>query len=424
MSSATVFPRRITGIDGQDLKAAFLGATAFLEQQVPAINALNVFPVPDGDTGTNMALTMRATIGAVADSPEHHVGHVAQKMAQGALMGARGNSGVILSQIVRGFAKSIAEVASLDARRLAEALQGATRTAYQGVTKPVEGTMLTVIRKAAEAAEQVANAGGDCDAVLAAATEAARVAVADTPNLLAVLRDAGVVDSGGQGVWVLLDGMLRTLRGETPPALGEVAQTTTAHAVFSGEQTYGYCTQFLIQGAGLNIDEITRRLDPIGDSMVVVGDENLVRVHIHTFQPGDALNVGSALGILRNISIENMQIQHDVWKEERKAVKPIIEGVSIVAVAAGDGFTKLFESLGVQEVVLGGHTMNPSAQDLVSAIERTPTREVILLPNNDNILLTARQAAALTSRHVGIVPTTTLAQGVAAALAVKFGESF
>jgi DAK2 domain fusion protein YloV len=413
-------------VDGQKLKAAFGGGAAWLERQATAINALNVFPVPDGDTGTNMSLTMRATLGAVANSPEHHVGRLAAELARGALMGARGNSGVILSQIVRGFAKAIEDEPLLDGAALAKALAGATRTAYAGIAKPVEGTMLTVIRRASEAAQAAAERGGDLEEVLAAATEAARLAVAETPKQLAVLREAGVVDAGGQGLYVLLEGALRTLRGEPIPEAGGDLATVSIEG-FAGEQAYGYCTQFLIQGEHLDSSALHRELEPLGDSLLVVGDETVLRVHLHTFDPGAAIQIGTRLGILRQVSVENMQLQHEDWKQGHAAAATTaapVAGISVIAVAAGDGFRELFRSLGAAQVITGGQTMNPSAQDLLAAIEATPTTDVILLPNNENILLTARQAASLTQRRVGIVPTRTLAQGVSALLGLRVDEDF
>jgi DAK2 domain fusion protein YloV len=417
--------RSVHAIDGQGLKAAFAGGAAWLERQATLINALNVFPVPDGDTGTNMSLTMRSTLGAVANSPEHHVGQVAAAMARGALMGARGNSGVILSQIVRGFAKAIENEPEMDGAVLAKALAGATRTAYAGIAKPVEGTMLTVIRRAAEEAQAAAERGADFETVLATATEAARVAVADTPNQLPVLKEAGVVDAGGQGVYVILDGALRTVRGEPiPETAGDLA--TVAIEGFAGEQAYGYCTQFLIQGENVDTAALQRELEALGDSLIVVGDESVIRVHLHTFDPGGALQVGTRLGILRQVSVENMQLQHEDWKEtHHAAAKPApVSGISVIAVAAGDGFRELFRSLGAVRVITGGQTMNPSAQELFEAIEAAPTTDVIILPNNENIFLTAKQAASLTERRVGIVPTRTLAQGVGAMLAMRLDEEF
>lgn len=423
--SERVRDRSVQALDGQGLRAAFAGGAAWLERQATAINALNVFPVPDGDTGTNMSLTMRSTLGAVANSPEHHVGAMAAAMARGALMGARGNSGVILSQIVRGFAKAIEHEPEMDGAVLARALASATRTAYAGIAKPVEGTMLTVIRRAAEEAQAAADRGADVETVLAAATEAARVAVAETPNLLPVLKEAGVVDAGGQGVYVILDGALRTVRGEPIPETTDDLATVAIEG-FAGEQAYGYCTQFLIQGENVDTAALQRELEALGDSLIVVGDESVIRVHLHTFDPGGAIQIGTRLGILRQVSVENMQLQHEGWKESHlAAAKPApVAGCSVIAVAAGDGFCDLFRSLGAVRVITGGQTMNPSAQDLLEAIESAPTTDVIILPNNENIFMTAQQAASLTERRVGVVPTRTLAQGVGAMLAMRLDQEF
>jgi DAK2 domain fusion protein YloV len=298
MSDGRPAEKRRDRADGQSLKRAVLGAGAWLEQQADAVNALNVFPVPDGDTGTNMSLTMRATAGSVANSAERHVGRIAASMAHGALMGARGNSGVILSQIIRGFARAIEGVGILDGPALAAALEGATKMAYQGVGKPVEGTILTVCRMASEAARASVDVGGSLEDVLYAATIAAREAVANTPNQLAVLKEAGVVDAGGQGLFLLMEGALRTLRGEELPAAA-VAAVQAVSAAPGEEQTYGYCTEFLVAGKQLDADAMRDELGRLGDSLLVVGDDRLVRVHVHTFEPGKAIAVGTAAGILR-----------------------------------------------------------------------------------------------------------------------------
>jgi len=428
--------------DGQELKRLLAAGTAWLEKNAPRINALNVFPVPDGDTGTNMLLTMQAAIAEVADDPSHDAGHIARGISQGALMGARGNSGVILSQILRGFARALDGQSSFDGRGFAAAMREATNTAYNAVTNAVEGTILTVVREAADEAERAAQETQDLGVVLLRTVKAAQKAVEKTPTLLDKLREAGVVDAGGLGLQVILEGALRYLRGE--PIEIEMptesrAQIQKAGALSPEEMEYGYCTEFVLQGRNLDFEKIKRDLMEMGDSALIVGDEYLIRVHIHTFRPGLVLDYATQLGTLHKIKIDNMQEQHEHFiglglEEEMEVEATVAEaeprpqavaveelsGIAVVAVAPGPGLEEVFRSMGASAVVRGGQSMNPSTQELLEAIESVGSDQVILLPNNKNVQLAAEQAVQLTDRQVRIVPTRTVPQGIAALLALNY----
>ncbi len=417
--------KQVDSFSGQALREMFAAATVRLERNATEINALNVFPVPDGDTGTNMLLTMRATLEEASRSPDHSASAISRAMARGALMGARGNSGVILSQIFKGLANGLEDKAVFNGSDLAAALAGASSLAYKGVSQPVEGTILTVIREVSTAAQAAAAEAKGVESVVEAAATAARTAVARTPSLLAVLRDAGVVDAGGQGLSVMLDGIVGYLRGETEEI--ELKEAATPVGVWptkssaqmtleSKEQAYGYCTEFLLAGEKLDPEKIRERLATLGESLLVVGDEETIRVHIHTFDPGTALSYATSLGVLHQIKVQNMDDQHEDFLELKKVGTPAAE-IAIVAVVSGDGLAQVFRSLGAATIVPGGQTMNPSVQQLLEAVETTPSEEVILLPNNHNIVLTATQAQALATKRVEVVPTETIPQGVAALLA-------
>lgn len=414
---------------GHEMREMFSAATAWLEKSASDIDAINVFPVPDGDTGTNMLLTMRNTMEEAYRAQDHSTPAMARALAHGALMGGRGNSGVILSQILRGFAHGLEGKEALTPAELATALQEAATTAYKGLSHPVEGTILTVIRDAADAA-QVAACAPDSDllSVMEAVVIAAKESVARTPTLLPVLREAGVVDAGGQGLYVILEGILYYLKGETEwikyrkpqivastlPLTSQVVQLATEK-----EEPYGYCAEFLLAGQGLNTDKISRKLQGKGQSLIVVGDESTVRVHIHTLDPGDVLHYAVLLGTLHQIKIQNMDEQHAEFVEMQKERAPAAD-IAIIPVAAGVGLSEVFQSLGATAIVPGGQTMNPSVSELLKAIESVPADKVILLPNNKNIILTATQALSLTSKKVKVVPTRSIPQGVAALLAFDF----
>ncbi|MFC2007717.1 DAK2 domain-containing protein [Chloroflexota bacterium] len=414
-------------ISGQDLREMFVAAGDWLEKSAADINALNVFPVPDGDCGTNMLLTTRSCIEEASTVTSPEVSSITKAIARGALMGARGNSGVILSQIWGGFARSLSEKEYINANDLANALLLAAETAYKGMSNPVEGTILTVIREAASAARQEAESGnGDLTSVLEATVNAAREAVANTPSLLPVLMEAGVVDAGGQGLYTLLEGALLCLRGEKA-----LIQSGKSAVIVSGipltarlwqvtgeeEVPFGYCTELLLRGENLDPDEIKSKLESEGQSLMVVGDESTVRIHIHVLDPGDVLHYASSLGTMQSIHIRNMDEQHkDFLEMQGKKGIPTVN-VAVVAVAAGDGLVDVFNSLGVSAVIPGGQTMNPSTRDILQAVEAVSAENIIILPNNKNIVLTAQQVETLSGRNIKVVPAETIPQGVAAMIA-------
>ena len=426
--------KQIDSIDGQDLREMFAAATTWLEKSASDIDALNVFPVPDGDTGTNMLLTMRSSIEEAYRAPDRSASAVTQAMAKGALMGARGNSGVLLAQIWRGLAQDLAEKDSFTGSDLADALQQASEMAYKGLSNPVEGTILTVIREASSDAQACA-ADGNADllSVMEATVSAAGESVANTPTLLPVLRECGVVDAGGQGLYTILEGALRYLRGEAeqmqfrkPQMIASsiplVVRTSQMQA--AEEVPYGYCTEFLLKGEKkLNPDKLRLRLEKKGQSLIVAGDESTIRVHIHTLDPGDVLRYATSLGTMHQVSIRNMDEQHQDFLEMQKERMPTID-MAIIAVVSGDGLADILGSLGVAAVVPGGQTMNPSTKDLLQAVESVASDKVIILPNNKNIVLTAEQVQSLTEKSVKVVPTKTIPQGIAALLAFDYEADF
>ncbi len=423
--------RKIETANGQTLRDIFSAATTWLEKSVADIDALNVFPVPDGDTGTNMLLTMRSAVEEAFRAPDHSASAVAQAMAKGALMGARGNSGVILSQIFRGMAEGLAKKDNFTSKDFADAMLQASKTAYKGLSNPVEGTILTVVREAAAAGEeQVDNYGDNLVSVMEAIVDAANKSLANTPNLLPVLKEAGVVDAGGQGLYTILEGALRYLRGE-----GEQMQFRKPQIVASNITTpaklpqvnireipFGYCTEFLIKGNGIDPDKLRERLKRKGESLIVVGDKSDVRVHIHSLDPGSILHYATSLGTLHQVSIRNMDEQHEDFLEMQKQRLPASD-IAIIAVAPGDGILDVFNSLGAF-VVPGGQTMNPSTKDLLQAVESVVPDKVIILPNNKNIILTASQVQSLTKKTIKVVPTKTVPQGVAALLAFDYEADY
>ena len=424
---------QINSVAGQELREMFSAATSWLEKSSEEIDALNVFPVPDGDTGTNMLLTMRSTMEEAYRAPDHSASGVAQAMAKGALMGARGNSGVILSQIYRGLAQGLEGKESFTATDLANALQQSALVAYKALSNPVEGTMLTVMKDTAAAAQaQVAGGNDDIISVLEATVNAAGDSVANTPRLLKVLKDAGVVDAGGQGLYTILEGVLRYLKGETElmrlrkpqiivsdlPHTASLPQTVGAEEI-----PYGYCTEFMLKGEKLEPDDIRKRLEKKGESLIVVGDDSTVRIHIHTMEPGDIVHFATKLGTMHQVSIRNMDEQHQDFLEMQKERMPTTD-TAIIVVASGDGLTDVFSSLGAAAVVPGGQTMNPSTKDLLQAVESTYSDKVIILPNNKNIVLTAEQVQSLTKKTVQVVPAETIPQGVVALLAFDYEADF
>jgi DAK2 domain fusion protein YloV len=411
--------------NGRGFKRLMQFGLAWLERHQQAINALNVYPVPDGDTGTNMLLTMQSANQEIQDSPEEEVGIIAQKVAHGALMGARGNSGVILSQIFRGFARALEGVAAFDTVQFASALREAAATAYKGVIKPVEGTMLTVAREAAEASVSAAASSRDLRYVLEQVAHEARESVMRTPTLLPVLAEAGVVDAGGQGLVTILDGMLRYVKGEQVDIDTEFAAAVDLRPLHvDKEEGYGYDVQFIIQGEGLDVEEIRGAIASMGECALVVGDSRAVKVHVHSPEPGTPLNYGASRGSLSRVVVENMQEQYQdfILSKAQQPIAPAepLGGIGTVVVAPGPGLIQVFESLGASAVVSGGQTMNPSTEDLLKGVEGIPSNDVIILPNNKNIIMAAEQVKALSTKNVEVVHTTTVPQGISALLALNY----
>ncbi len=442
----------LLAIDGTRFRDVLNDALAWLDRHHEIVNALNVFPVPDGDTGTNMLLTMKSACREITPDHTHSVDEVAHAAAHGALMGARGNSGVILSQILRGMARSLDDQMTLTGPSLAAALAEGSRIAYKGVNRPVEGTILTVAREAATAAENAAQLEDDLRFILTRALHAADEAVVNTPNLLPVLAQAGKVDSGGKGFFYILQGMLRSLTGEH----GEIAAAPEPASVVAprphkGKRelpppVYGFDVQFLVEGKDLDVTAIRERITAMGDCPLVEGDEHLVKVHVHVPDPGVTLSYAVSLGFVTDVVVENMddmQIpdmppgydplppRFDTQGKPEAApvsevggceVDGVLEGVGVIAVAPGAGLTQVFRSLGAHCVVSGGQTMNPSTQDLLESVRALPTAHVIILPNNGNIIMAAGQAqllAAEESKTVAVVPSKSIPQGISALLALN-----
>lgn len=439
-SSADAPPidRKWLQCNGQQLRKMAHASLLWLERNHEQVNALNVFPVPDGDTGTNMLLTMRSAYKRVQDSETNHVGKMAGELSHGALMGARGNSGVILSQIWRGLAKSLRDKESFNADDLAAAFQQAADTAYNGVMKPVEGTILTVIRAGANEAADAVKITKDLRFLLARVLERCQQALEKTPEMLPVLKQAGVVDSGGQGLVYLFEGMLRYAKGEL--SLEPVAATTAvsphaapaqAHAIpEGGEIENPYDVQFILLGENLNVEEVRARIDAMGDSTVVVGDERTIKVHIHVKDPGEPISYGISLGRITDVVVENMQIQmEEIVGEVTTAVSPAHNGspntpetivepgqIGVIAVAAGAGLAQIFRSLGAAYIVNGGQTNNPSTEEIFQAIQDVPTDKIIILPNNKNIFLASEAARDISPKNVAVVNTRSIPQGFNAML--------
>ena len=429
--------------DGRRWRAALLGGTARLEQHREAVNDLNVFPVPDGDTGTNMLLTMRAALAGI-DPAADEAGAIGEQAARGALMGARGNSGVILSQIIAGMARGLEGHRESDAQTMARALTEAAEAAYGAVAQPVEGTMLTVAREVGRAAEQAAAESHDVTTTLQRATTAAAEAVRKTRYQLKVLEEAGVVDAGGEGYRLILEGMLLAetdgievslgdAAAPVAPAMAPMAGSTTGDGDADGEG-WGYCTQFLITGRDLDMDHIRQTIQPLADWSVVVGDSEVIRVHGHTEDPGQMLSAMVGSGRLADIHIEDMDLQV-LEREARLAQGPADTEVAdetappvplaTVAVAAGEGLVAVLRSLGVSEIVMGGQTMNPSTEELLAACTAANASQVLILPNNKNVILAAEQVSQLVPDDMGvtIVPTKTVVQGIAAQLTFNGEDS-
>ena len=433
-------------IDGAQMKELFRAAAHWLERHAAMINALNVFPVPDGDTGTNMLMTMRSAMQEITGYTSHSAVDIAERFSRGALMGARVNSGVILSQILRGFARAGQDKEFYSAADMARALRQASDSAYRAVMKPVEGTILTVARAMAEGAEEAAGESEDIGEQLHRAAQSARAALLRTPEMLPILKQAGVVDSGGQGLVTILEGMVRQLRGEAEqaevlsaggPAAMDFGPEMQIHldappATLDGEH-YGYDIQYLLRGEGLDVAAIRATIASLGDCPLVVGDESLAKIHVHALSPGPALDYGAGLGMLDDVVVENLDLQFADFSRKQAEAPPLgrdaaelttenVTGVGIVAVAPGDGLATAFQNLGASAIVSGGQSMNPSPQELLTAMAGLRAEAIILLPNNKNILLAAEQAAGLAERPVFVVPSRSVPQGMAAMMAFDYSK--
>ena len=427
-SNETKSARRDPGVDDTSpLLRMFDAATRWLAANAPHVNSLNVFPVPDGDTGTNMLFTLRAAYKAAEECPDSTLGPQVRALAWGSLMEARGNSGVILSQILRGFADGVDGSGQLDGRTLARSLALATESAYKGVESPVEGTMLTVIKDTARAAEIAAGSSNDLADVLADAVREAEASVQRTPDLLPILKEADVVDAGGQGVFLILEGALKGLNneplGEAPPALDgdAIARVSAVGGDISTEHVYGNCTQFIVKGKGLDSAEIKAAVSRMADSTVVVGERDVVLVHTHSFAPEEVIDLCKAFGEVSQVSVQDMDEQHAQWLHAPSRERT--QAIGIVAVVPGPGIEEVFSSLGVGGFVSGGQSINPSVGQILEAVESQPAESVIVLPNNKNVVLTARKAAEISSKRLEVVATTNIPQGVAGVLAFNLAES-
>ncbi|HZG70801.1 MAG TPA: DAK2 domain-containing protein [Chondromyces sp.] len=429
----------ITSLDGKRFAEMVIAGANHLAANAQLVDALNVFPVPDGDTGTNMNLSMTSGAKEVQKNIDDHIGKVAASLSKGLLMGARGNSGVILSQLFRGFGKAIEQKSVVNSQEFAEAFEAGVQTAYKAVMKPVEGTILTVAKDAARKAVQAAKKQKDIVQLMESIVEEGRASLARTPDYLPVLKEVGVVDSGGQGLLFVYEGFLAELKGEALPEVSPAGPTMDEmvnaehHKSVQGfmnteDIEFGYCTEFMVkleQGKRSFSEEAFRQdLSKYGDSLLVISDEEIAKVHIHSETPGEVLSYGQQYGSLINMKIENMRQQHSsiVGETHQKlqaeaAVKREQQEYGIVTVAMGEGIAELFRSIGASAVIEGGQTMNPSTEDIVKAIEEVNAKKIIILPNNKNIIMAAEQAAEVAETEAIVIPSKTVPQGMTALLA-------
>ena len=417
-------------INGEIFQRMVICGANTLHNYYPEIDALNVFPVPDGDTGTNMSLTFSNGAKDVEEMQTDDISEVAKKLSKGLLMGARGNSGVILSQIFRGFSMGLDGKKEINAEELAEALSKGAEIAYRAVMKPVEGTILTVIRESTEETKQYVKPGMDIEDVFAFFVKRAEVSLDHTPELLPVLKEVGVVDSGGAGLVLILSGFLAGLHGEEIKPVdmnhGEESSKENLANLDVEEQGFGYCTEFILRldpkkRKSFTEDRLKTELSKLpGESIVVVQDDDIVKVHVHTLKPGNALNLGQRFGEFIKLKIENMQEQHNhiIEKEAAKPVERPRKEVAVISVAAGDGVRDMFMELHCDEVVNGGQTMNPSTEDIVAAIREVNANNVVILPNNSNIVMTAQQAAVVLEDEINVIviPSKSIPQGLSACI--------
>ena len=426
----------LLNLTGNDFKDMIVAGHARLSENAEYVNSLNVFPVPDGDTGTNMNLTFSSGAKAVKEVDSDSIGKVGQSLSKGLLMGARGNSGVILSQLFRGFSKSIESKNEINAWDFAQAFQAGVDAAYKAIMKPVEGTILTVARESAEAGVQLAETTDNIIEVMEEILRASKVSLDNTPELLAVLKEVGVVDSGGQGLVYVYEGFLSSLTGEeiAVQAEPEIEQLIRAehhrnhvHEIVNTEDIeFGFCTEIMVRlGEGdapeaFDYDEFRNYLNDLGDSLLVIADEEIVKVHVHTETPGEVMNYGQKFGTLIKIKVDNMREQHAAL-DHQDAVpakkKKEVKDIAVISVAAGKGVIELFESFGVDYVIEGGQTMNPSTQDFLDAMEEVPAKGYVLLPNNSNIFMAAKQATEVSEVKAVVVETRSVQQGLNSMLA-------
>ncbi|MBU8877786.1 DAK2 domain-containing protein [Bacillus sp. FJAT-29790] len=434
----------IKALDGKRFAEMVIQGANYLSLNAKYVDALNVFPVPDGDTGTNMNLSITSGAKEVKNNVQEHIGKVGAALSKGLLMGARGNSGVILSQLFRGFSKAIEQKATINGHEFAAALHSGVETAYKAVMKPVEGTILTVAKDSANKAVQIATNEENIITIMEEVVREAKASLDRTPDLLPVLKEVGVVDSGGQGLVFVYEGFLAELKGEklpdSPSALPKMEELVSAehhknvHSFMNTEDIeYGYCTEFMVKFESDKLSEkpfseetFRQDLSKYGDSLLVIADEELVKVHIHSEQPGDCLSYGQRYGTLINMKIENMREQHSnlvdtpLVSETGNRTKKQLE-YGIITVSMGSGIADLFRSIGAHAVIEGGQTMNPSTEDIVKAMNEINAKKIIILPNNKNIIMAAQQAAEMTDYEAIVIPSKTVPQGMSALLAFNPG---
>lgn len=415
-------------INGATFRKMVLAGVSLLEQNKEYIDSLNVFPVPDGDTGTNMFLTMKSAVGEINKCMNNDLASLSEAFSKGALRGARGNSGVITSQIFKGFCSVTKNCKEITTKDFAKAMQEGAAIAYKAVTKPKEGTILTVIRVMAENAVALAKKHDDFDVFFRKVIDTGEEILKQTPEMLPVLKKAGVVDSGGRGILVIFTGFQRYLAGEEDLeyTFEDETKPQTVDDVIAdinqlGDIEFGYCTEYMIinmlkKTTEADIDKLREKLMEIGDSVICIGDLSLVKVHVHTNEPNKALGYALELGELYNLKIENMREQNRELKKKAQAVEESKE-LGMIAVAPGDGLAQIFKELTVDEIIVGGQTMNPSAEDIATAADKVPARNVFVFPNNKNIVLAAEQANDVTNKNLIIIPTKSVPEGIAAAIA-------
>ncbi|HHB0266791.1 TPA: fatty acid kinase catalytic subunit FakA [Staphylococcus aureus] len=419
----------ISKINGKLFADMIIQGAQNLSNNADLVDSLNVYPVPDGDTGTNMNLTMTSGREEVENNLSKNIGELGKTFSKGLLMGARGNSGVILSQLFRGFCKNIESESEINSKLLAESFQAGVETAYKAVMKPVEGTILTVAKDAAQAAIEKANNTEDCIELMEYIIVKANESLENTPNLLAVLKEVGVVDSGGKGLLCVYEGFLKALKGEKVEA--KVAKIDKDefvhdehdfHGVINTEDIiYGYCTEMMVRFGknkkAFDEQEFRQDMSQFGDSLLVINDEEIVKVHVHTEYPGKVFNYGQQYGELIKLKVENMREQHrEVIRKEQHTAKPKMETVetAIITISMGEGISEIFKSMGATHIISGGQTMNPSTEDIVKVIEQSKCKRAIILPNNKNILMASEQAASIVDAEAVVIPTKSIPQGISA----------